>query len=143
MLLLSFQSFRKVFAQKASGSTPVTLCSVKASLFSFGIRLVFVYLSVFFYMMCSNKFKSFSYLYDEEQFISFLKNDVVIAKTLPENLKAARKRNEFPLFKPKNSASTKFYLEDVLPKLKKAGAIGLVVSDGGCLQVMRGFACMQ
>lgn len=102
--------------------------------------------------MCSNKFKSFSYLYDEEQFISFLKNDVIVAKTLPESLKAARKRNEFPLFKPKNSASTKFYLEDVLPKLKKAGVIGLVVSDGGCLQVMRVFflfplrvifACMQ
>ncbi|KFK37807.1 hypothetical protein AALP_AA3G031700 [Arabis alpina] len=82
----------------------------------------------------SNKFKSFSYLYDEEQFIAFLKNDVIIAKALPESLKAARKRNEFPLFKPKNSASPKFYLEEVLPKLKKAGVIGLIISDGGCLQ---------
>ncbi|CAN7009798.1 hypothetical protein IGI04_011489 [Brassica rapa subsp. trilocularis] len=82
----------------------------------------------------SNKFKSFSYLYDEEQFISFLKNDVIIAKALPESLKAARKRNEFPLFKPKNSASPNYYLEDVLPKLKKANVIGLIVSDGGCLQ---------
>jgi hypothetical protein len=82
----------------------------------------------------SNKFKSFSYLYDEEQFIAFLKNDVIVMKTLPESLKAARKRNEFPLFKPKNSASPKFYLEDVLPKLKKANVIGLIVSDGGCLQ---------
>ncbi|KAG7575891.1 GDP-fucose protein O-fucosyltransferase [Arabidopsis thaliana x Arabidopsis arenosa] len=82
----------------------------------------------------SNKFKSFSYLYDEEQFIAFLKNDVIVTKTLPESLKAARKRNEFPLFKPKNSASPKFYLEDVLPKLKKANVIGLIVSDGGCLQ---------
>ncbi|KAG2316231.1 hypothetical protein Bca52824_019353 [Brassica carinata] len=72
----------------------------------------------------SNKFKSFSYLYDEEQFISFLK----MRLSLP------RKRNEFPLFKPKNSASPNFYLEDVLPKLKKSNVIGLVIHDGGCLQ---------
>lgn len=97
------------------------------------IRLFFTL--VYFIMLCSNKFKSFSYLYDEEQFIAFLKNDVIVTKALPESLKAARKRNEFPLFKPKNSASPKFYLEDVLPKLKKANVIGLIVSDGGCLQV--------
>ncbi|KAF3507774.1 hypothetical protein F2Q69_00002962 [Brassica cretica] len=84
--------------------------------------------------LTSNKFKSFSYLYDEEQFISFLKNDVIIAKALPESLKAARKRNDFPLFKPKNSASPNYYLEDVLPKLKKANVIGLIIYDGGCLQ---------
>lgn len=106
-----------------------------------GIRLFFTL--VYFYMLCSNKFKSFSYLYDEEQFISFLKNDVIIAKTLPESLKAARKRNEFPLFKPKNSASPKFYLEDVLPKLKKAKVIGLIVSDGGCLQVLSAFLSLR
>jgi len=94
-------------------------------------------------MLCSNKFKSFSYLYDEEQFIAFLKNDVIVMNTLPESLKAARKRNEFPLFKPKNSASPKFYLEDVLPKLKKANVIGLIVSDGGCLQVLSVFFSLE
>ncbi|MBA0728398.1 hypothetical protein Golax_001300, partial [Gossypium laxum] len=42
----------------------------------------------------SYKFKSFSYLYDEEQFIMLLKNDVNIVKSLPEYLKAARRRSE-------------------------------------------------
>ncbi|XP_037493828.1 protein EMBRYO SAC DEVELOPMENT ARREST 30 isoform X2 [Jatropha curcas] len=82
----------------------------------------------------SNKFKSFSYLYDEEQFIASLKKDVIIVKSLPENLKAARKRNEFPTFKPKSSSSPNFYIKEILPKLKKAKVIGLVLADGGCLQ---------
>ncbi|KDP27357.1 hypothetical protein JCGZ_20181 [Jatropha curcas] len=82
----------------------------------------------------SNEFKSFSYLYDEEQFIASLKKDVIIVKSLPENLKAARKRNEFPTFKPKASASPNFYIKEILPKLRKAKVIGLVVADGGCLQ---------
>ncbi|KAM6581011.1 hypothetical protein CsatA_004785 [Cannabis sativa] len=82
----------------------------------------------------SNKFKSFSYLYDEEQFIASLTNDILIVKSLPENLKAARKKNAFPTFKPKRSANPKFYLKEVLPALKKAKVIGLVITDGGCLQ---------
>ncbi|XP_010549684.1 PREDICTED: uncharacterized protein LOC104820779 isoform X2 [Tarenaya hassleriana] len=82
----------------------------------------------------SYKFKSFSYLYDEDQFIAFLKNDIMVVKSLPESLKGARKRNEFPIFKPKTSASPNFYLKDVLPKLKKDKVIGLIVSNGGCLQ---------
>ncbi|KAF2306914.1 hypothetical protein GH714_022493 [Hevea brasiliensis] len=82
----------------------------------------------------SNKFKSFSYLYDEDQFIASLKKDVIIVKSLPENLKAARKRNEFPTFKPKSTASPNFYMKEILPKLKKAKVIGLVLADGGCLQ---------
>ncbi|XP_050213473.1 protein EMBRYO SAC DEVELOPMENT ARREST 30 [Mercurialis annua] len=82
----------------------------------------------------SSKFKSFSYLYDEEQFIASLKNDIIIVRSLPENLKAARKRNEFPTFKPKSSASPNFYIKDILPKLKKSKVIGLVLADGGCLQ---------
>ncbi|EXB31250.1 hypothetical protein L484_014733 [Morus notabilis] len=82
----------------------------------------------------SNKFKSFSYLYDEEQFIASLTNDILIVKSLPENLKAARKRNAFPTFKPKSSASPNFYIKEVLPTLKKAKVIGLVITDGGCLQ---------
>ncbi|GLT87427.1 hypothetical protein SLE2022_055120 [Rubroshorea leprosula] len=82
----------------------------------------------------SYKFNSFSYLYDEEQFIASLKNDVIIVKSLPEDLKAVRKRNELPTFKPKSSASPNFYIKEVFPKLKKAKAIGLILTDGGCLQ---------
>lgn len=82
----------------------------------------------------SYKFKSFSYLYDEDQFIASLKNDVIIEKSLPENFKAPRKRNAFPTFKPKGSASPSFYIKEVLPKLKKRKAIGLILTDGGCLQ---------
>ncbi|KAK8545526.1 hypothetical protein V6N13_066805 [Hibiscus sabdariffa] len=82
----------------------------------------------------SYKFKSFTYLYDEEEFIISLKNDVNIVKTLPEYLKAARKRSEFPIFKPQNSASPNFYVREVLPKLKKAKVVGLIITDGGCLQ---------
>lgn len=82
----------------------------------------------------SNKFKSFSYLYDEEQFIASLTNDILIVKSLPENLKAARRKNAFPTFKPKNLASPNFYIKEVLPTLRKAKAIGLVIIDGGCLQ---------
>ncbi|KAA3486464.1 O-fucosyltransferase family protein isoform 1 [Gossypium australe] len=82
----------------------------------------------------SYKFKSFSYLYDEEQFIMLLKNDVNIVKSLPEYLKAGRRRSEFPTFKPKNSASPNFYVKEVLPNLKKAKVVGLIVTDGGCLK---------
>ncbi|KAJ8771669.1 hypothetical protein K2173_026846 [Erythroxylum novogranatense] len=84
----------------------------------------------------SQKFNSFSYLYDAEQFIASLKNDVIIVKSLPENLKEARKRNEFPIFKPKSSASPNFYLKEVLPKLKKSTVIGLILNNGGCLQAI-------
>ncbi|MBA0832831.1 hypothetical protein Goarm_017192, partial [Gossypium armourianum] len=82
----------------------------------------------------SYKFKSFSYLYDEEQFIASLKNDVNIVKSLPEHLKAARRSNEFPIFKPKNSASPNFYIKEILPNLKKAKVVGLIITEGGCLQ---------
>ncbi|XP_022930555.1 protein EMBRYO SAC DEVELOPMENT ARREST 30 [Cucurbita moschata] len=82
----------------------------------------------------SGRFKSFSYLYDEEQFISYLKNDVFVVKSLPDNLKASRKRNEFPIFKPKSSAIPSYYLQKVLPSLKNAKVIGLILNDGGCLQ---------
>uniref|UniRef100_A0A5B6ZBG1 O-fucosyltransferase family protein n=1 Tax=Davidia involucrata TaxID=16924 RepID=A0A5B6ZBG1_DAVIN len=82
----------------------------------------------------SSKFKSFSYLYNEEQFIAALANDVIIVKSLPPNLKEARKRKQYPTFKPKSSASPSFYTREVLPKLKKSKVIGLVLADGGCLQ---------
>ncbi|GMI65068.1 embryo sac development arrest 30 [Hibiscus trionum] len=82
----------------------------------------------------SYKFKSFSYLYDEEQFIASLKNDVHIVKSLPEHFKAARRSNDFPIFKPKKSASLNFYIKEILPKLKKAKVVGLIITDGACLQ---------
>ncbi|KAI4307030.1 hypothetical protein L6164_030265 [Bauhinia variegata] len=82
----------------------------------------------------SVKFKSFSYVYNEEQFIAYLKNDVIIAKTLPESFKEIRRRNDFPTFKPKSSASPNFYLQEILPKLKRSKVVGLIITEGGCLQ---------
>ncbi|KAF8403435.1 hypothetical protein HHK36_011539 [Tetracentron sinense] len=85
----------------------------------------------------SSTFKSFSYLYNEEQFIAALKKDVVVVKSLPKHLKEERKRNQFHTFKPKSSASPSFYIKELLPKLKKDKVIGLILTDGGCLQVMQ------
>ncbi|KAL3504282.1 hypothetical protein ACH5RR_034123, partial [Cinchona calisaya] len=82
----------------------------------------------------SSKFKSFSYIYNEEQFIAALANDVIIVKDLPPNLKEARKRKQFPTFRPQHSAPASFYLTTILPKLMEAKVIGLIVTDGGCLQ---------
>ncbi|AES72618.2 auxin-independent growth promoter-like protein [Medicago truncatula] len=82
----------------------------------------------------SPMFKSFSYLYDEEQFIAYLKKDVIIAKTLPGSLMERRKRNEFPTFRPKSSSSPNFYIQEILPKLKKSKVIGLIIANGGALQ---------
>lgn len=82
----------------------------------------------------SSKFNSFSYLYNEDQFIAALANDVTIVKSLPPILREARRRKEFQIFKPKSSASLKFYTAEVLPRLKKAKVIGLILTDGGCLQ---------
>ncbi|KAL3638858.1 Protein EMBRYO SAC DEVELOPMENT ARREST 30 [Castilleja foliolosa] len=82
----------------------------------------------------SSKFKSFSYLYDEEQFMKALAGDVIVVKSLPSSLKEGRKRKQYPIFKPKTSSSPKFYLHEVLPKLKSAKVVGLIIADGGCLQ---------
>ncbi|KAE9453033.1 hypothetical protein C3L33_15064, partial [Rhododendron williamsianum] len=82
----------------------------------------------------SSKFKSFSYLYNEDQFIAGLIKDVTIVKSLPPELNELRKLKQFPIFKPKTSASPTFYMKEVLPKLKKAKVVGLVLYDGGCLQ---------
>ncbi|KAL6525040.1 Protein EMBRYO SAC DEVELOPMENT ARREST 30 [Orobanche minor] len=82
----------------------------------------------------SSKFKSFSYIYDEDQFIKALASDVIVVKNLPSSLKEGRKRKQYPIFRPKSSSSTKFYLHDVLPKLKNSKVIGLILADGGCLQ---------
>ncbi|KAL0326127.1 UNVERIFIED_CONTAM: protein EMBRYO SAC DEVELOPMENT ARREST 30 [Sesamum radiatum] len=82
----------------------------------------------------SSKFKSFSYLYDEKQFIAALASDVIIVKNLPSDLMEGRRQKQYPIFKPKSSSSPNFYLHEVLPKLKNAKVIGLILTDGGCLQ---------
>ncbi|RRT74495.1 hypothetical protein B296_00004611 [Ensete ventricosum] len=87
-----------------------------------------------FFLPTSPKFRSFSYLYDEEQFIASLSDDVIVVKSLPKDLKEARKRTKFPTVSPKASTSPSFYTREVLPKLKQSKVIRILVSDGGCLQ---------
>lgn len=82
----------------------------------------------------SSNFKSFPYLYDEEHFMEALASDVIIVKNLPSNLMEGRKRKQYPIFKAHGSSSPNFYLREVLPKLKSAKVIGLMLNDGGCLQ---------
>ncbi|KAI0511321.1 hypothetical protein KFK09_011950 [Dendrobium nobile] len=82
----------------------------------------------------SSKFKSFSYVYNEEQFIAALSNDVVILKSLPDNLKRERKMKKYPTFSIRYSASPSFYIKEVLPKLKLSKVVGLLIADGGCLE---------
>ncbi|XP_057982094.1 O-fucosyltransferase 27 [Malania oleifera] len=84
----------------------------------------------------SSDFKSFSYLYNEDQFLAALSKDVKIVKTLPKHLKGARRRKEIPVFRVSYSASPYFYLHHVLPILKKHSVVELVISDGGCLQAI-------
>lgn len=97
----------------------------------------------FFVAYCfSSKYTSFSYIYNEEQFIAALKSDVIVVKTLPSELKEARRQKQFPIFKPTRSASPSYYTSEVLPALEKAKVVGLVISDGGCLQVwMCSYSC--
>ncbi|XP_057524110.1 O-fucosyltransferase 27-like isoform X2 [Amaranthus tricolor] len=82
----------------------------------------------------SSEFKSFAYLYNEDQFIAALAKDVNITRTLPKNIKEARKKKAVPLYSVPSSASPYFYLHQVLPMLRKHSVVELVVSDGGCLQ---------
>ncbi|XAR51612.1 hypothetical protein NMG60_11006288 [Bertholletia excelsa] len=84
----------------------------------------------------SSEFKSFAYLYNEDQFIAALANDIKIVKSLPKNLKGARKKKEIPSFRVSYSTSPYFYLHHVLPVLSKHSVVELVVSDGGCLQAI-------
>ncbi|ONK62914.1 uncharacterized protein A4U43_C07F9430 [Asparagus officinalis] len=81
-----------------------------------------------------SKAVSFSYLYNEEQFIAALSNDVVVVKSLPNDLKEDRKKNKFPILSLRRSAAPSFYIREVLPKLKKAKVVGFVIADGGCLE---------
>lgn len=84
----------------------------------------------------SSQFKSFAYLYNEDQFMAALAKDVNIVKTLPKNLKGARRKKEIPTFNVPHSASPYFYLHHVLPVLNRHSVVELVVSEGGCLQAM-------
>lgn len=97
-----------------------------------------IYIYYFFFsqlFLCSSRFKSFAYLYNEDQFIVSLAKDVKIVRTLPKYLKGARRKKEIPVFKVPYSASPFYYLRHVLPILKKHSVVELVVSNGGCLQV--------
>ncbi|KAH7666716.1 GDP-fucose protein O-fucosyltransferase protein [Dioscorea alata] len=82
----------------------------------------------------STKFKSFSYIYNEEQFIAALSNDVVVVKSLPDDLKDARKQNKLPVVSPRYSTATSYYIGKILPRLKESKAVGLMISYGGCLE---------
>ncbi|KAL8475924.1 hypothetical protein ACS0TY_028545 [Phlomoides rotata] len=82
----------------------------------------------------STEFKSFAYLYSEDQFMAALAEDIRIVKTLPKDLKGARRKKNIPSFKVPNSASPYFYLHHVLPVLNKHSVVEFVVPDGGCLQ---------
>ncbi|KAG9448619.1 hypothetical protein H6P81_008584 [Aristolochia fimbriata] len=84
----------------------------------------------------SSNFKSFGYVFNEEQFIAALAKDVVIERNLPGNLKTARRKKEIPVFKVPRSTSTEFYLQMVLPVLKRHSVVELLISDGGCLQAV-------
>ncbi|XP_068664480.1 O-fucosyltransferase 27-like isoform X2 [Aristolochia californica] len=84
----------------------------------------------------SSDYKSFAYLFDEDQFIATLAKDVVVERTLPRKLKAARRKKEIPVFRVPRSTSTDFYLQMVLPVLKRHSVVELLISDGGCLQAV-------
>lgn len=47
-----------------------------------------------------------------------------------------RRKNEIPSFKTTSSASPDFYLDQILPKLKQSKVIGLIITNGGALQVL-------
>jgi hypothetical protein len=83
---------------------------------------------------CSPKFKSFSYLYDEDHFIDALSNDVAIVRGLPKDLREARKKIKFPTVSPRNSATPEYYMTEVLPRLVKSKVIGIIVNGGNCLK---------
>ncbi|KAJ1289176.1 hypothetical protein BS78_02G144500 [Paspalum vaginatum] len=82
----------------------------------------------------SPKFKSFSYIYDEDHFIDELSNDVAVVHGLPKDLREARKKIKFPTVSPRNSATPEYYITEVLPRLVKSKVIGIIVNGGNCLQ---------
>lgn len=84
----------------------------------------------------SSEFKSFAYLYNEDQFMVALAKDIKVVKTLPKHLKVGRRKKKIPVFKVSYSASPYFYLHRVLPILTMHSVVELVVYDGGCLQAI-------
>lgn len=92
---------------------------------------------VMVYNFYSSQFKSFAYLYNEEQFMAALEKDINIVRTLPKSLKWARKKKAIPVFRVPYLASPYYFLHHVLPILVKHSVVELVVSHGGCLEVMR------
>ncbi|CAN6443297.1 unnamed protein product [Victoria cruziana] len=82
----------------------------------------------------SYKFKSFSYIYNEDHFISALANDVVVVKSLPDDMNKAMEKMKYPTISPQRLARPSFYVNEVLPKLKEMEVVKLVIYDGGCLQ---------
>ncbi|CAN6479262.1 unnamed protein product [Victoria cruziana] len=84
----------------------------------------------------SSGFKSFNYLYDEDHFIAALAKDVMVVKTLPKQLKVAKRNNDVPVFTVRFSTSPDFYLKSVLPMLKRHSIVEILVPDGGCLQAL-------
>lgn len=69
-----------------------------------------------------------------------LVKNVKVVKTLPKDLKGQRRKKNIPVFKVPYSASLHYYQQHVLPILKRHLVVELVVSEGGCLQVM--FCCV-
>lgn len=84
----------------------------------------------------SSQFKSFAYLYDEDQFMATLAKDIIVVKTLPRHLKGERRKKNIPVFKVPFAASPSYYQRHVLPILKRHFVVELVVSEGGCLQAI-------
>lgn len=83
----------------------------------------------------SSKVERFSYLYDEQRFVTALKEDVRVVKRLPRKFRTRASLQKQPVKTPGRLASVQYYLEEVLPALTAYGACGLVFSDGGGLQV--------
>jgi hypothetical protein len=131
MPLWLFLRYKQQLVQKASGC-----CALLRSEIHYGGCL---FLILFFlldlYQLCSSKFKSFSYLYDEDHFIHSLSSDVVIVHGLPKDLREARKKIKFPTVSPRNSATPEYYIKEVLPRLVKSKVLGIIVNGGNCLQV--------
>lgn len=89
--------------------------------------------------VASSKKENFSYLYDEQHFITALKGDVRVVKRLPKQLRTRSSLQKQPVKTPARLSSVHFFLDEVLPALTAHGACGLVFLDGGGLQV----SCIQ
>ncbi|MCO5613250.1 hypothetical protein L7F22_067526 [Adiantum nelumboides] len=82
----------------------------------------------------SSKYKGFGYIYDDKHFIMTLKRDISVVKYIPKRFLGVRKRKA--LIKSSPFSTPGFYLKTFLPTLKTKGALGFLISGGGCLQSM-------